>query len=51
MVYNAARMKDARLEFRKEAAMSKFVASHAAGRVASLAVEVLGDVVDRVVTR
>ncbi len=42
MVYNAARMKDAKLEFRKEAAMSKFFASHAAGRVASLAVEVLG---------
>ena len=42
MVYNAARLKDARLEFRKEAAMSKFFASHAAERVASLAVEVLG---------
>ena len=42
MVYNAARMKDAKLEFRKEAAMSKYFASRAAGRVASLAVEVLG---------
>jgi butyryl-CoA dehydrogenase/short/branched chain acyl-CoA dehydrogenase len=42
MVYNAARMKDAHLEFRKEAAMSKYFASHAAERVASLAVEVLG---------
>jgi butyryl-CoA dehydrogenase/short/branched chain acyl-CoA dehydrogenase len=42
MVYNAARMKDAHLEFRKEAAMSKYFASHAAQRVASLAVEVLG---------
>jgi butyryl-CoA dehydrogenase/short/branched chain acyl-CoA dehydrogenase len=42
MVYNAARMKDAKLEFRKEAAMSKHFASHTAGRVASLAVEVLG---------
>ncbi len=42
MVYNAARMKDAKLEFRKEAAMCKYFASHAAGRVASLAVEVLG---------
>ena len=42
MVYNAARLKDARFEFRKEAAMSKYFASHTAGRVASLAVEVLG---------
>jgi butyryl-CoA dehydrogenase/short/branched chain acyl-CoA dehydrogenase len=42
MVYNAARMKDAKLELRKEAAMSKYFASHAAERVASLAVEVLG---------
>jgi butyryl-CoA dehydrogenase/short/branched chain acyl-CoA dehydrogenase len=42
MVYNAARMKDAKLEFRKEAAMSKYFASHTAERVASLAVEVLG---------
>src|SRR5208337_1134658 len=42
MVYNAARMKDAHLEFRKEAAMSKYFASQAAERVASLAVEVLG---------
>jgi butyryl-CoA dehydrogenase/short/branched chain acyl-CoA dehydrogenase len=42
MVYNAARLKDAQLEFRKDAAMSKYFASHAAERVASLAVEVLG---------
>jgi alkylation response protein AidB-like acyl-CoA dehydrogenase len=42
MVYNAARLKDAKLEFRKEAAMCKYFASHAAERVASLAVEVLG---------
>lgn len=42
MVYNAARMKDAKLEFRKEAAMCKYFSSHAAERVASLAVEVLG---------
>jgi alkylation response protein AidB-like acyl-CoA dehydrogenase len=42
LVYNAARRKDAQLEFRKEAAMSKYFASHAAERVASLAVEVLG---------
>jgi butyryl-CoA dehydrogenase/short/branched chain acyl-CoA dehydrogenase len=42
LVYNAARMKDAKLEFRREAAMCKYFASHAAERVASLAVEVLG---------
>ncbi len=42
MVYNAARLKDAQLEFRKEAAMCKYYASHVAERVASLAVEVLG---------
>jgi alkylation response protein AidB-like acyl-CoA dehydrogenase len=42
MVYNAARLKDAGAEFRKEAAMSKYFASHMAERVASLAVEVLG---------
>lgn len=42
LVYNAARLKDAGLEFRKEAAMCKYFASHAAERVASLAVEVLG---------
>ena len=42
MVYNAARLKDARLDFRKEAAMSKYLASHVAERVASLSVEVMG---------
>ncbi len=42
LVYNAARLKDAGLEFRKEAAMCKYYASHAAERVASLAVEVFG---------
>jgi len=42
LVYNAARLKDAGMEFRKESAMSKYFASHAAERVASLAVEVLG---------
>ncbi len=42
MVYNAARLKDASQEFRKEAAMCKYFASHVAERVASLAVEVLG---------
>jgi butyryl-CoA dehydrogenase/short/branched chain acyl-CoA dehydrogenase len=42
MVYNAARLKDAQFEFRKEAAMCKYFASQAAEGVASLAVEVLG---------
>ncbi len=42
MVYNAARLKDAHLDIRKEAAMCKYFASHAAERVASLAVEVFG---------
>jgi alkylation response protein AidB-like acyl-CoA dehydrogenase len=42
LVYNAARLKDAQLEFRKEAAMCKYFASHAAERVAGLAVEVFG---------
>jgi butyryl-CoA dehydrogenase/short/branched chain acyl-CoA dehydrogenase len=42
LVYNAARLKDAQLDFRKEAAMCKYFASHAAERVASLAVEVFG---------
>jgi alkylation response protein AidB-like acyl-CoA dehydrogenase len=41
-VYNAARLKDAGAEFLKEAAMCKYVASQAAERVASLAVEVFG---------
>ncbi|HEX8712694.1 MAG TPA: acyl-CoA dehydrogenase family protein [Terracidiphilus sp.] len=42
MVYNAARMKDAGLDFRKHAAMCKLTASRAAERVASRAVEVFG---------
>ncbi len=42
MVYNAARLKDAGLSFRKEAAMCKYFASQVAERVASLAVEILG---------
>jgi butyryl-CoA dehydrogenase/short/branched chain acyl-CoA dehydrogenase len=42
MVYNAARLKDAGQDFRKEAAMCKYYASRVAERVASLAVEVLG---------
>lgn len=44
MVYNAARLKDAGLGFRKEAAMCKYFASQAAERVASLAVEIFGGV-------
>ena len=42
MVYNAARLRDAGAEFRKEAAMCKYFASNTAERVASLAVEVFG---------
>lgn len=42
LVYNAARLKDAGLPFRKEAAMCKYFASQVAERVASLAVEVFG---------
>ncbi|HLI03161.1 MAG TPA: acyl-CoA dehydrogenase [Terracidiphilus sp.] len=44
MVYNAARLKDTGMPFRKEAAMCKYFASQVAERVASLAVEVLGGV-------
>ena len=42
MVYNAARMKDAGLNFVKEAAMAKLFASQVAERVTSLAVEIYG---------
>ena len=42
LTYNAARLKDAQLDFRKEAAMCKYFASQTAERVASLAVEVFG---------
>ncbi len=42
MVYNAARLKDARLDFVKEAAMTKYFTSQVAERVASQAVEVFG---------
>ena len=42
MVYNAARMKDAGMNFVKEAAMAKLFASQVAERVASLAVEIFG---------
>jgi alkylation response protein AidB-like acyl-CoA dehydrogenase len=44
MVYNAARMKDAGMNFVKEAAMTKLFASQVAERVASLAVEIMGGV-------
>ncbi len=42
MVYNAARMKDARVDFVKEAAMTKLFASQVAERVTSLAIEIYG---------
>lgn len=42
MVYNAARMKDAKINFVKEAAMTKLFASQVAERVASLCVEIYG---------
>jgi len=42
MVYNAARMKDAGLDFVKEAAMVKLFASQVAERVTSLAIEIYG---------
>lgn len=42
LVYNAARMKDARLSFVKEAAMAKLHASRVAERVASQAIELYG---------
>ena len=42
LVYNAARLKDTRRDFRKEAAMAKYFTSQVAERVASVAVEVLG---------
>ena len=42
MVYNAARMKDAGMNFVKEAAMTKLFASQVAERVASLCVEIFG---------
>src|ERR1700733_7074002 len=42
MIYNAARLKDAKLDFLKEAAMFKYFTSQVAERVASLAVEVYG---------
>ncbi len=42
LVYNAARLKDAKLDFLREAAMAKYFSSQVAERVASQAVEVYG---------
>jgi len=42
MVYNAARMKDAGVNFVKEAAMAKLFCSQVAERVTSLAIEIYG---------
>ena len=42
LVYNAARLKDAKMDFVKEAAMAKLFASQVAERVCSMAVEVYG---------
>jgi butyryl-CoA dehydrogenase/short/branched chain acyl-CoA dehydrogenase len=42
LVYNAARLKDAKLPYVKEAAMAKYFASQVAERVASQAVEIYG---------
>ncbi len=42
MVYNAARMKDAGVDFVREAAMTKLFTSQVAERVTSLAIEVYG---------
>jgi alkylation response protein AidB-like acyl-CoA dehydrogenase len=42
MVYNAARLRDRDVDFVKQAAMAKYLASQVAEQVASLAVEVFG---------
>lgn len=42
LVYNAARLKDARQDFLKEAAMAKYFASQVAEKVASQAIEIYG---------
>ena len=42
MVYHAARLKDGKLPFLKEAAMAKYHASHVAERVCSVAVNIFG---------
>ncbi len=44
LVYNAARLRDARLPFTTEAAMAKYYSSDIAEKVASKAVEILGGV-------
>ena len=41
MVYNAARMKDAGMNFVKEAAMAKLYSSRAAERISSVAIELV----------
>ncbi|MEK7432159.1 MAG: acyl-CoA dehydrogenase [Cyanobacteriota bacterium] len=42
MVYNAARIKDAKKDYIKEAAMAKYFSSHVAEKVASQCIEVFG---------
>ena len=42
MVYNAARLKTAGLNFLKEAAMAKYLSSQVAERVTGLSIEVFG---------
>ncbi|HLQ75817.1 MAG TPA: acyl-CoA dehydrogenase [Terriglobia bacterium] len=42
MVYNAARLKDAGMDFLKEAAMAKYFSSHVAESVTSIVVEIFG---------
>ena len=42
LVYNAARLKDAKQDFLKEAAMAKYFSSHVAERVASQSIEIYG---------
>jgi butyryl-CoA dehydrogenase/short/branched chain acyl-CoA dehydrogenase len=42
MVYNAARLKDARKPFVREAAMAKYFSSHVAEKITSLAVQLFG---------
>jgi len=42
LVYNAARLKDAKLPFVKEAAMAKYFSSHVAEKVTSQVVEIFG---------
>jgi short/branched chain acyl-CoA dehydrogenase len=44
LTYNAARLKDAKLPFLKEAAMTKYFVSQIAEQVASMAIEILGGV-------